>query len=372
MRLLILDQFSDPGGAQQCLLEFLPEVRERGGHALVGLPGEGAVIERVRQLGFETARIACGPYRSGRKSLSDVARFLWQRPRLAAQIRRMAGRMSPTLIYINGPRIVPAAPSGWPVVFHAHSYIAPGRVRNLIGSALRRTAARVIANCEFVADVWRPYVPVERIAVVYNGVPAFEGAPAVPGGPGRRGPTVACIGRIAPEKGQLEFVAAASEIHRALPNTRFEIVGAPLFSDPQYDRAVRSAAAGLPVDFRGWVPEVNRALAGIDLLLVPSAAHEATTRVILEAYAAGVPVIAFRSGGIPEVVEEAVTGYLAATAAEMASLAIDLLRSPARRAEMSDAARECWRRRFTLQRYRRELWCALEAATAACGPKASR
>ena len=42
-------------------------------------------------------------------------------------------------------------------------------------------------------------------------------------------------------------------------------------------------------------------MAGLDLLLVPSTGPEATTRVILEAYAAGVPVIAFPSGGIPEV-----------------------------------------------------------------------
>ena len=49
-------------------------------------------------------RIACGPYRSGRKSLADAGRFLWQMPVLARQIRRMAERWRADLIYINGPR----------------------------------------------------------------------------------------------------------------------------------------------------------------------------------------------------------------------------------------------------------------------------
>jgi glycosyltransferase involved in cell wall biosynthesis len=364
MRLLILDQFSDPGGAQQGLLDLLPEIRARRWQALVGLAGDGAIFERVRELGFEAERLACGPYRSGPKSIADVARFLWQMPRLTGQIRRMVERTDAALIYANGPRLLPALPTGLPVVFHAHSYIGPGAVRKLVGRALRRTSAYVIANCEFVADAWRPYVPADRISVIYNGV---QGPVSASAGQVGGAPTVACIGRIAPEKGQLDFVAVAAMVHRAISTARFQIIGAPLFAEAgaaRYDQAVRDAAKGLPVDFPGWVGDVNTALQDIDLLLVPSAAHEATTRVILESYAAGVPVIAFRSGGIPEVIEEGFTGCLAESADEMAALAIDLLGNPCRRADMSGAARECWRRRFTLERYRRELLHSLECAAA--------
>ena len=66
-------------------------------------------------------------------------------------------------------------------------------------------------------------------------------------------------------------------------------------------------------------------MAQLDLLLVPSAGHEATTRVILEAFAAGLPVIAFASGGIPEVVQDGVTGLLANSSQHMARLATELL-----------------------------------------------
>ncbi len=86
-----------------------------------------------------------------------------------------------------------------------------------------------------------------------------------------------------------------------------------------YESEVRAAAAGLPIEFRGWVENVYDALAEIDVLLVPSAPHEATTRVILEAAMAGVPVVAFASGGIPEVLAEA---NLARSVEEMARKAL--------------------------------------------------
>ena len=106
-------------------------------------------------------------------------------------------------------------------------------------------------------------------------------------------------------------------------------------------------------------------MAELDLLLVPSAGHEATTRVILEAFAAGVPVIAFPSGGIPEVVEDGVTGLLANTIDDMAQRTIELLSGNARRLiSLAQAARETWARRFTLERYRRQILRAIELAVA--------
>jgi glycosyltransferase involved in cell wall biosynthesis len=88
---------------------------------------------------------------------------------------------------------------------------------------------------------------------------------------------------------------------------------------------------------------------------VPSAQVEATTRVILEAFAAGLPVIAFGVGGIPEVVEPGRDGLLVSSPEEMARETIALLNDARRRAEMSDVARETWSRRFTLERFHEEM-----------------
>jgi glycosyltransferase involved in cell wall biosynthesis len=359
MKLLLLDQFSDPGGAQHMLLDLLAVCRERGWSTVVGLPGDGPLFERVRGLGFRTARIDCGPYASGAKTLADAGRFLSGTPRLARQIRQLADSMDASLVYLNGPRLLPAAALAGlsrPVVFHAHSYLFPGALRTLAGAALRHLDAWVLGACQFVAEPWRRFVRPGRVSVIYNGV---AGPPA--GWRRRNGgaPRVGCIGRIAPEKGQREFLAAARLIHSQIPECTFGIYGAALFAEAgalRYEREVRAAAEGLPVEFTGWVPNVYAALADLDLVLAPSAAHEATTRVIPEAFAAGVPAIAFRSGGIPEVVEDGVNGYLADSVEAMAERAAATLRTPpAERERMSRAARDTWERRFTLERYQREV-----------------
>jgi glycosyltransferase involved in cell wall biosynthesis len=356
MNLLVLDQFSDLGGAQQVLLEFLPALQARGCHALVGLPGEGDLFARVRALGIEAERIDCGPYASGRKSASDLLRFLAGTPRLAHQIRRLAARIDADLIYLNGPRLLPAAALARvprPTVFHAHSYLPPGARRRITGLALRRLNARVVAQCAFVAEPW------QHASVIYNGVAGpdqyFERKP-------HSAPRIACIGRISPEKGQMDFVAAAGLIHKALPAARFFIYGASLFHDPaaiRYEERVRENAAALPLELPGWVNDIYPILSCLDLLLVPSTAAEATTRVILEAFSTGLPVIAFRSGGIPEVIDHGVDGCLVDSVEQMAAESVRLLTNAQAWTATSRAARETWRRRFTLGRCHDQLLDAL-------------
>jgi glycosyltransferase involved in cell wall biosynthesis len=366
MKLLFLDQFSELGGAQQCLLDLLPAL-ERAvvqqavvqqavveqavvQRAIVAMPGDGPMFERVRALGFETARIHCGPYASRAKTARDMARFIFETPRLARQIRELA--RAADIVYINGPRLLPAAAlSGIrkPVVFHSHSYLPPGPVREFSGLALRRLRAQVIASCRYVAEPWKPYAI--GISVVYNGVAGPERPRPERNGP----PTIGCIGRIAPEKGQREFVEVARIIHGRMPEARFAIYGETMFASRDYEREVRAAAAGLPIEFAGWAPNVYDALASIDVLLVPSAPHEATTRVILEAFAAGVPVIAFPSGGIPEVLP---LSALAHSVQEMAEMAC---RSD-RQVGPSHTALD-----FTLKRYRAEILNVLWGRMASCG-----
>jgi glycosyltransferase involved in cell wall biosynthesis len=367
MKLLLLDQFSDPGGAQQGLLELLPSIRARGWQAVAGFPGHGELFERFRDAGFDAVPVTCGPYSSGKKSLMDAVRFAAGTPVLAREIREIAARFSPDLIYINGPRLLPGVAFAGlriPVAFHSHSFLFPGRGRRMAGRSLAKCEATVIAACHFVADVWRPFVPAERINVIYNGVagPAVPRPPVPP----RKPATVACIGRIAPEKGQHEFVAAAALIRRAIPDCHFVVYGAALFGEAgaqRYEAELRKAAAPLGVEFAGWVKDVYAVMRSVDLLLVPSAGHEATTRVILEAHAAGVPVIAFRSGGIPEVIEEEHDGWLADSTEKMAALAIELLTGdPTYLADVSRTARETWCRKFTMERYHQELLDTLEKA----------
>ncbi len=101
------------------------------------------------------------------------------------------------------------------------------------------------------------------------------------------------------------------------------------------------------VMFLGKQESVAELLACADLLLLPSQS-ESFGLVALEAMAAGVPVVASATGGLPEVVEDGVTGYLRPVGAteEMAEAAVSLLRDPDRCREFSRAAGVVARERF--------------------------
>jgi len=359
MNILFLDQFSDLGGAQRCLLDLLPAVLERGWRAHVAAPGDGCLRPRAVALGAEFHSIRFGPFESGRKSPRDLLRFASELPGLAREIRRLGAETGAEIVYVNGPRLLPAASlSSAALVFHCHSYLGKGYTAALAGASL--SGATVTASCEFVLEPLRPFVGLGQIEVVYNGV----SEPRLVARQSWRGlgtARIGVIGRIAPEKDLLTFIEAA----RLLPNCRFVICGAPLFgcrTAAQYFDRVRESATGLPVEFLGWRDDVGSVLSGLDLLVVPSSPAEATTRVILEAYAAGVPVVASASGGIPEIVRDGETGFLVppGNPARLAARIREALADPARLRIIVANAHAAWRERFTLGEYQRRILNILE------------
>ncbi|MGH9720428.1 MAG: glycosyltransferase family 4 protein [Bryobacteraceae bacterium] len=359
MKVLFLDQYGDPGGAQHCLLDLLPAMRERGWQTYVAAPDDGPLLKLACGAGAIVDTLRCGPYRSGGKTASDMARFALELPRLAGEISGLIKRYEPEILYVNGPRLLPAvsigAPRRLPVVFHCHSLLRGGPIVWLAGSSLRLLGATLIANCDFVTGPLAGYV--RDGYIVYNGVDGP--AKLVP--KSKPSKHAGMVGRIAPEKGQAQFVDAARIASPDLPGWRFVICGAPLFQNAdaqRYDAALRERAEGLPVEFLGWSCDPPAVLAGLDLLVVPSLAVEATTRVIVEAFAMGTPVLATRCGGIPEIVEDGSTGFLVDSPdpAALACRMCELLHGPPERLqEVSRRARRAWEQRFTLRHYQNRI-----------------
>jgi glycosyltransferase involved in cell wall biosynthesis len=220
--------------------------------------------------------------------------------------------------------------------------------------ALQSANASVIAACRFVLKPLAKVVDAGHARVIYNGI--------APVGCVRRRRNdsepwrVGVIGRIAPEKGQLEFVHAARLI-LAQRRCEFVVCGDVIFSSAQYSRRMRAEAEGLPIEFTGWREDIGAVLAELDVVVVPSSPVEATTRVILEAFSAGVPVVAFRSGGIPEIVEDGVTGMLSApTAQDLAATLLGLFSAESAGLDrIATEAQAAFQARFSLERYRSEV-----------------
>ncbi len=137
-------------------------------------------------------------------------------------------------------------------------------------------------------------------------------------------PLMIAVGRLGAEKG-LEVL---SSVLPCLPGARLAIVG-----DGPHRRALEQHFAGLPVVFTGFLAgeELASAVASADVMVFPSQT-DTLGLVLLEAMAAGTPVVAAAGGGVPDVVEDGVSGLLfapgdgAAAAAAVRGLLDDPLR----------------------------------------------
>jgi glycosyltransferase involved in cell wall biosynthesis len=369
MKILLIDQFGEMGGAQRCLLEAAMGFSARGWE-LHALAPEGPIHRALAPYCAQVRELPCGPFDSREKTMLDVARFGWQLPRQAARIARTATRHNIDLLYVNGPRVLPAAAlghAGRPLLYHAHWMVPQRSAASLARTALRRSGTSAIATSRFAAEWMKDSVKPGFISTIYNGVAGFGTLPR----PRDAVRHIAILGRVSPEKGQLEFVRAARIASQGNASLRFTVCGSSMFtaarsdfSKDSYFEQVRAEAAGAPVEFAGWTENVGAFLAGVDLLVVPSQPIDNIPRVILEAFAAGVPVLAFASGAIPELIQHGETGLLLDRPSPE-SLAAAIL-SAAGNCELLNRiaafSYQRWQDRYTLRRFQSEISDAVEAA----------
>ncbi len=355
MRILFVDQFSDLGGAQFALRDVMREGAERGWEMWFAAPGGGTLFEYCRASGIGARALPVGAYRNGSKSILDIARYAIDMARSAKSIHDIVRRNRIDLVYANGPRILAAAAGiRCPLIFHLHSAVDKTYSRTIVRLILKRTQAAVITASRYVAGTLGKEPGDGSLRVIYNGVGDFGFVPRPRAG---RTGTVAIIGRIAAEKGHLDFVHAARMLAARGRDARFIVVGATLFSDPSYAARVREAAAGSPVEFCGWTDDVASVLHEIDVLAVPSSGAECSPRILIEAFSAGTPIVAYPSGGIPEIVRDRDSGLLTANnTPEALAAAIDqLMTDRGCMARFSANGRREWEARFRIDRFRNEV-----------------
>jgi glycosyltransferase involved in cell wall biosynthesis len=186
-----------------------------------------------------------------------------------------------------------------------------------------------------------------RVHHVPHGVPASPAPAPRDGGP----PRVLAVGRLVPKKGFATFVDALAHTAAALEAV---VIG----DGPERGRLVaRARRRGVAVAFRGALaPEaVAREMAAADILVAPSVVapggdRDGIPNVVLEAMAAGLPVVAATTSGLPEAVEDGVTGLLVpASDPESLAAALDrLLADPAMRRRLGEAGRRRVQERYDL------------------------
>ena len=194
----------------------------------------------------------------------------------------------------------------------AHGYYADHPVSRVMG-----WGRLVIANSESIARHMMDDfgVPAEKIRFIPRGVD-LERYPWRE--PRREAPKaewqVAAIGRITPIKGLRELVRAFAVVVKQFPRAKLFIIGGAEPKHLGHLAELKSWVSRLGleerVEFTGHQADVPALLQRLDLVVLPSTGKEAFGRVLIESGAAGVPVIASRIGGIPEVIMDRKTGLL--------------------------------------------------------------
>jgi glycosyltransferase involved in cell wall biosynthesis len=275
------------GGERQTEL-LIRGLASRGVRQVLVARRGGPLAERVRGLGIEVREVGSSPF-----SVARAAR-------------------DATLIHVHEGRSVYAAYlrsllSGTP-------YLITRRVNNPIrdhwlAHRVYRKASCVAAVAPQVADVVRAYDPAIVLTVVHSassGLPVDAAASAAIRERFRGKFVVGHVGALDNrQKGQEFIVAVAREIERSHPEVHFVLVGGG-----DDEAMLKAAAAGLSnVTFTGFVDNVGDYLAALDLFVLPSN-REGIGSILLDAMEQGLPVVASRVGGVPDIVHHCENGLL--------------------------------------------------------------
>lgn len=223
----------------------------------------------------------------------------------------------------------------------------PNPLRRAVMKAAFRASARVICNSREMERYARAYygAPESRTCVILNGVDTgrFEVARQP-----HEGLRIGTVGRIERQKNLGAFLDAAGLVLVERPDAVFEIVGEGSLRETFVREAERRGLAA-SVTLPGTRSDVPVFFAGLDQFWLTSD-WEGTPNVVLEALAAGLPVIATRVGGTPEVVDDGETGVLveAGDSSAIARASLELAADPERAAAMGRRAAQAARERFSI------------------------
>jgi glycosyltransferase involved in cell wall biosynthesis len=361
---LVLIVFSGEsvGGAEMVILRLLPALEERGWRFLFWVPSPSALRDELAARGYEVhgaPRPVTGFSLAALRTEPGLRRRAARAPRYLAGLRRLIRERRPALVHANSiynaPEAALAKAAGARVLLYVHEILQDSR-KGRLAPRIGLAASDTVVACSRAAGAAFARSP--KLRIVYGGVQAPEQAPDHPADPGPM--VVGSVGVIARRKGTDVLLEAARLVRDETEAIEFRLVGAA--SEP-LDRAWAEALlADLPPGV-GHVPraDVERELAGWSALAIASRVDPFPT-VVLEAMAAGLPIVGTKVGGIGEQVG-AEGGVLVEPEdpRALADALLELKRDPERRLALGAAARARVIREFPLERQVAGLHDAYEA-----------
>jgi glycosyltransferase involved in cell wall biosynthesis len=382
MRVLLFDHTAQLGGGEIALLDLIRFFDRSRVTPIVVLGSDGPLADRLRGLvELHILEIAPDVLHTRKDTLGtgNVVRFKTAL-QIFAYVLRLADFIEAyniELIHTNSLKAdilggIAARFARRPVIWHIRDRITEDYLPKPAVKAMR-LLCRIIPDFIFgnsAATIEtlqlrgaRPSIPVasgvDIRAYEQEGI-----SEAIATGRPDRKIRIGLVGRICPWKGQHIFLQAAAEVHKRFPLTHFQIIGAALFKEQQYEQEMRELAGTLgledAVEFTGFRNDVPDLMRKLDILVHASTTGEPFGQVIVQGMAAGKPVVATNGGGVPEIVIHGVTGLLVpmADAPAMSSAICALLDSPKIAASMGRVGRIRVLEHFTIERTARKVEAA--------------
>jgi glycosyltransferase involved in cell wall biosynthesis len=287
------------GGLEKLLVEFARHAdRDRHELEFISLGHRGVIAEEIEAAGWPVTALGVPSgvrpalflrlARLLRQRRIDVVHTHDDRPHLYGTI---AGRLA------GVGRIIHTR--------HGRSPHLSRRQRTLVRLAAGWIDRFVCVSADAAAIAIAQGVPPRKVCTIHNGID-LERFPFL--GPRPQGPAV-IVARLSPEKDHATLLRAAALVVRSQPSFRLEIAGdGPCRED--LHRLAGELGLGEQVRFLGQVRDIPGLLARAGLFVL-SSLSEGVSLTLLEAMASGLPIVATRVGGNPEVVAEGSTGLLA-------------------------------------------------------------
>ena len=351
--ILYLDSGSGIGGGQRSLLLLLKHLNAMRFRSFVGCLGDSMLATAARKAGHTVLPLALPQQHDKgdkvrRFTFDDITRDLRQLKVICQLLWALAEKQI-DLIHANSLAAgliggVAAKLYGVPIVMHKRYATAYG--------VLDRICEALLDHVILVSEATRwTFAPHSKQALIYNGVELSSLQPSLQAETLRADlnldPDALLIGivtRITPEKGIHTLIEATAKL-KALPFVQLLVVGGAYFpKDAEYIDSLKVQAEKLGIAdrviFTGFLEDTDVILSLLDVVLLASTIPEACPRTIIEAMAAGVPVIATPLGGSKELVTPE-TGILvpAEDANAFATAITQLAEDSERRKQMGKACR---------------------------------
>lgn len=369
-------------GAQRSLLDILERIDRERHEPHVVIPSSGPFTDALRSLGipFSCGVVQRWVFFPKPMSLRAILRRPWRRlnhPYLLALLAwlslplrvfilaQLMRKRRIGLVYTNTATVLDGALAarlcGIPHVWHLREAVAgntdlasPLPVGWLPGFVLSHSAAVIVNSADLARRLFGD-APPPKVKIVHNGIEpsvymATQPEPPLPTLPAGARLAAAC-GSLQERKDILTYIRSAARLRDSHPDLHHLVIG---HGHGHYLARIEEEIArnGLAdrVHLLGYRDDLPALLSRIDVL-VSTAAHEPFGRTLIEAMAAGRPVVATRSGGPQEIVIDGECGFLADVGddAAIAEHIVRLLDDAGLYARMSRAARERVLQHFDLR-----------------------